>query len=604
MFGWGRARVGAGVIGLALVSFVGCSSSSSQSVTPDGPVVTPDGPAVTPDAPSGAHVTGTAALGGPIAGATVTVKDQTGATASAATDASGKFSVDVGALAGPFLLEVVPPGHAALFGYAPAPGAANVDPYTSLVIDVVYQVHGTTVADGFAALSPSSPAPAAIEVRSVADLAPNMLATWLQAAGVPIATFDVLAGGFSADHTGFDQVIDRTTVTGGTVLITDGATTQTSTITAAASGIVQVSSTTVGPSGTTSTVDATQIPSTPGAQALVTCVEAALDTVKQIVNAKGAGLTDEDVLPLLAPDYLNGGDARTIGAAGFAGNFRGATIDTIVISRVVAVDDGAKIITVDLTLTGSAGGRAASGRIVLPFKQEGSSCLIYGDQRVIKTDHAVQLETRTDSNLIGPDHTYLSINVLTEAPTGTVSDVLITGAPFGVNAVLQKSAFTTSTILRPTPTTTLVYVTDEFDTNPGPQQALPPPGSVFTLTVLRPGLPMVSYSVATTSVSGEAIQYTVSPATHTLADIIGHRLTVTWQLPRTYASTEIQLGASVRDAQTEVFVDGTIDATGTSGTIDIPGSLPTNGATIVGAGMNLTITGPNAERGLVVYGFQ
>lgn len=599
----GGACVGAGVIGLALGFFMGCSSSSNQNVTPDAPAVTPDGPVVTPDAPSGAHVTGTAAMGGPIAGATVTAKDQTGATASATTDASGKFSVDVGALAGPFLLEVAPPGHAALFGYAPAPGAANVDPFTSLVVDLVYQVHGTTVADAFAALSPSSPAPAPIEVQTVASLAPNMLATWLQTAGVPLATFDVMAGGFVADHNGFDQVLDRTTTGGDTVTISDGTTTQTIVLAAAPSGQVTASSTTVGPSGTTSTLDSVQVPGTSGAQALVACAATALDQLKQVVNDKGQALTDQDVLPLFAPDYLNEGGARALGAAGFATNFRGATIATATIDRVVSYDAVAQVIGVDVLLTGSNGGRAASFRTVLFFSEEGSSCLLYGDQRVITMQHPVQLETRTDSNLVGPDMTYLSINVQTDAPTGTISDVFVTGGPFN-DTLLAKNPFTTSEILRPTPTTTLIYVSDGFGDNPGPQTTLPPPGSVFTFTVLRPGVPMVTYSVATTSVSGEAIQYTVSPATHTLANIIGKTLTVTWQLPRTYASTQIQLGGSVRDAQTEVFIDGTIDAGGTSGTIAFPATLPTNGNTVVGAGMNLSITGPNGERGLVVYGFQ
>ena len=92
-------------------------------------------------------------------------------------------------------------------------------------------MHQTTVSDACAALSPSSPAPAAIEVQTVANLAPNMLATSLRAAGVPIPFFDVTAGAFTADHTGFDQAIDHATVSGGTVVITDGTTMQTATIT-------------------------------------------------------------------------------------------------------------------------------------------------------------------------------------------------------------------------------------------------------------------------------------------------------------------------------------------------------------------------------------
>jgi hypothetical protein len=46
------------------------------------------------------------------------------------------------------------------------------------------------------------------------------------------APFDLMAGAFAADHTGFDKVLDRTTISSGAVTVTDGTVTQTSTVSA------------------------------------------------------------------------------------------------------------------------------------------------------------------------------------------------------------------------------------------------------------------------------------------------------------------------------------------------------------------------------------
>jgi hypothetical protein len=443
-------------------------------------------------------------MGGPIAGASITAKDQTGATATATTDSAGKFAIDVGGLAGPFLLKVDPPGTPSLYGVARAPGAANVDPYTDLVTDTVYKVHGTTAANAYAALATSNPVPAPIEVQTVARLAKTMLQKWLQDAGVAFASFDLMAGAYAADHTGFDKVLDQTTISGGAVTITDGTTTQTSTVSASASGLVTVSTTTVAPSGTSSNTDATHVPATPNARAALAAIEAVLAQLQQTINSKGQALTDQDVLPLLAPDFQDSEGTRAIFAASLASNARGATLNDITVDRIVSFDDAAMVITVSTDASFTPGGQTSAFVQKLPFtfKQEGSSWLIYGDQKLIKT--ALQVEMRTDAFSDVAEMTYRSIGVNVRAPTTTITGVTVSGGPFS-NTPLQKSPVTQSRILHPTPTSELTYVTDNFGT-PGPQTSPPPPGTVFTVYATRASGPPLSYTFASTAVPGEAIR--------------------------------------------------------------------------------------------------
>ena len=87
-----------------------------------------------PPTASSPTVVGVAAMGAPIAG-TVTLKDVTGATRAAMTSTAGAFSLDVSGLTPPFfLLAVNIPGTVALYSVAPAPGIANINPLTHLVV--------------------------------------------------------------------------------------------------------------------------------------------------------------------------------------------------------------------------------------------------------------------------------------------------------------------------------------------------------------------------------------------------------------------------------------------------------------------------------------
>ena len=81
-----------------------------------------------------ATVVGVAAMGAPIVG-TVTLKDVVGVTRVATTSAAGAFSLDVSGLTPPFfLLAANAPGTVAFYSIASAPGIANINPLSHLVV--------------------------------------------------------------------------------------------------------------------------------------------------------------------------------------------------------------------------------------------------------------------------------------------------------------------------------------------------------------------------------------------------------------------------------------------------------------------------------------
>jgi hypothetical protein len=247
---------------------------------------------------------------------------------------------------------------------------------------------------------------------------------------------------------------------------------------------------------------------------------------------------------------------------------------------------------------------SATEKLDFTFKQEGSSWLIYGDQKIVRTQHSVQMEMRTDSFPNGPATTYRDINVDLEAPVNTIASATISGGPFSGTA-MPKRALTRTYVLKPTPTTQLSYVTNAFVLNPGPQSSLPAPGTVFTFNITPVSGSPVAYTLTSRGVSGEPISFTVTPATHALAQILGQSLTVTWQLTKTYPADQIVVHSSVLDTQTESTVfEQPFGPGATSATMSFPATMPISGHPIVGAYLNLSIDGPNGERGLVVYNFQ
>ena len=153
-------------------------------------------------------VEGTAAQGAPLAGASVSLRDARGQYAAASTDAAGHFEVPVAGMTAPFLLKVATPDGKTLYGSAADMGTANLDPYSDLLVRDWYAAHG---ADADMAFAGRGPLPDAAGMALLDKTLSGMLADAFAGTGVP-AHFSLLNSSFTADHTGFDRLLDQTRI--------------------------------------------------------------------------------------------------------------------------------------------------------------------------------------------------------------------------------------------------------------------------------------------------------------------------------------------------------------------------------------------------------
>ena len=154
-------------------------------------------------------VDGTAATGAPLSGASVSLRDAHGQYAAASADSTGHFHIPVDGLTAPFLLKAQTPDGHVLYGMASELGTANVDPYTDFLVRDGYALHGVSVDAAFAG---TGAMPAAQDMQSLDRVLTKMLQPALTAAGLDAGHFSVLGTAFTADHTGFDAVLDESQV--------------------------------------------------------------------------------------------------------------------------------------------------------------------------------------------------------------------------------------------------------------------------------------------------------------------------------------------------------------------------------------------------------
>jgi hypothetical protein len=209
-----RSAVLSFLAGLVLVSCGGGGGGGGLADPGSG------GGPVVPPASVGKTLTGTAATGAAIALGTVTLKDSAGSTASTATDASGKFSLDATGLRFPAMLLVQPnvPGAVPLFSAALAAGTVNITPLTTLQ---VFEASGRTdpsslfVGGNFAALNTAS-------LEYGRSIVTSNLEALLATNGVP-AGADPVTTPFNANGEAMDAVVHNVNVvtTGSTPVLTN-----------------------------------------------------------------------------------------------------------------------------------------------------------------------------------------------------------------------------------------------------------------------------------------------------------------------------------------------------------------------------------------------
>ena len=369
------------------------------------------------------NLSGTAATGSPIAGATVTLVDSTGKQVTVQTAANGQYSLSTSGLTPPFLVKVVtasasPNGYGSgttFYGVSDqaSPNVINITPLTDLIIRNWYAAQSTPVGIATAFSNPAAnPLPSVAEVQLIQAVVLDIVQPLLQAQGVSPVGLDLVSGTFAADGKGIDAALDQikpiTYNTAGTTatLTLSPATnvTQATTVTATA-GATQVVTTTSDASGTVSSSDtSTVVPTTPGEAAALTGVETTLNSLAALINSKGTALQASDVAPLIDTSFLNGGATGTQQAKQIVNlAASGMTVNALTVTRIASYEATNNLIGVVGSVESTVNGVTVMSPIGLGanvgmiFKQESNgSWLLYGDQQEAKTQAYIVSQTQND----------------------------------------------------------------------------------------------------------------------------------------------------------------------------------------------------------------
>lgn len=190
------ARFTAALLTIALAACGGGSGGSSQPQTGAGPTIT-----------------GTAATGSPLEGATIVVysKGTAIATLANAVSSTGTYSITLPAgSTGPFIIAAIR-DDIRLYGVRTSStgGVANVTPITSLILARLASNGDPAQLIADVVSNPSAASDTAVNARK-AEIA-TMLQSILQATGQ--TSFDPVSGNFSADGSGYDRMLDSLLVT-------------------------------------------------------------------------------------------------------------------------------------------------------------------------------------------------------------------------------------------------------------------------------------------------------------------------------------------------------------------------------------------------------
>lgn len=190
--GWRRVAPVWALVGAAAIALAACGGGDDDAPPTGGGGGT-----------AKAALTGVAAVGAPIAGATVTVVNVRGETATASTGSDGGYSLEI-AEGAPYGLRVTDAAGQTWYSYAPAAGRANITPLTTLAMADAWGYK--PLADLVAAWQAN--APTAEQVLAAAAKVNANLQAAIQAQGLNAAALNVFTAEFSANGQGLDAVLD------------------------------------------------------------------------------------------------------------------------------------------------------------------------------------------------------------------------------------------------------------------------------------------------------------------------------------------------------------------------------------------------------------
>ncbi len=542
---------------------------------------------------------GTVASGAPISGATVTVTDIHGISQTAVTAGNGAYGIETTGLTPPFLL-LATTGTGSTFYSVSADAAAattvNITPLTDLIIRSWYGAQGDSMDTAFAnPVTYPAPPPTAVAVLGTA--VQNMMQLWLNQAGVTASNFNLISTPFSAGGTGVDAVLDQVSIDPGTgaVLVSDGTTTQNSTlIVSTLDSSVTVSTTTTNTNGTSSSSNATVVPTLPAEQTALDSITALMGNFAHTVTIKGASLSGSDLLPYLDLALLHNGFNRTQLATFFASYLAGRTLSTSVLS-INSIDTTNGLADVVFQLAVSQGGLTSFMAYDFSFKQVSGAWLISGNGRLAEIQVRAMMNTNQGpfGMSSGP---VIEADVI--APQGIVAGAVISGGTWTIATPLTWQGVSMDSGMNMEG-----YELMDFSGQPVPA------GTPFTVVVTPPlSAPTATYTETLNTFTNEPISIT-SPAGTAITDAnLGHPLTVSWTLPKTYAIAQVWMDLETftgptYDQTTKVCkkIGPTLGIASTTAQITFPttcASLPVKIAII-----SLQAIGVNGENSMVYYQF-
>jgi hypothetical protein len=589
-------------------------------------------------------LSGIAATGAPVAGATVTLKDRNGTSRSATTGQNGGYSLEISGLTPPFLVRVQS-GQQALYSTASEEGTLNVHPFTNLIVTAYYEALGQNLGGAFDSLGATTPLPSDLQVRIIADVVGRILAPFLEDAGLDPAQFDLFTSPFTADGTGFDGLLDATTFANDTDYTVDvdndGTPEQETDVTAntTAQQVAFHSSTTDVDGNTSESLEQTPV-AAPGTQdqlaAALTGVETVLTQALAFGSERGSAATPADMAPFVDTQFLdNGYDAAGMAAqlaAFFAEDLpAGSTATLASIDRVISfVDDAdADRLTVftKIRIAPPQGepfvqvlrDATSDQRLGVQFRRQADgSWRFYGNQRQFRVDARVerarrdvvgqgapvdqrQLEVRTQSHVLGS---------IASAVATSVDSLL----PANCNDTNDNSARPlTAASANLTLNANNAGEEDQFElacTYLG-ITAYPPAGTLYSVTTTPSSGAAVTYDAETGSYTDEPVDiFTINgvslqefAAGHPNgASVAGQTLALEVTRPDTFAIVDLSIHAFVENAAQACDgctggedVEGPpLDSRGTSASIAIPATV--DGQPVVNVGITILYEGENGER--------
>jgi hypothetical protein len=550
-----------------------------------------------------AVVSGIAAKGAPIAGASVTLKDSAGNTSTTTTAADGSFSLNSSGFIPPFLLQVQT-ATGSLYSVsadASVSTTINVHPYSDLVVRSWYSAQGVPVDTAFADPM-STPAPDPSTVQILQNTVTSMSQLWLNNAGVDTTQFNLISGSFTANGAGLDQVLDQTTVNlsnpaAPAVTITDGTTTQTSTIAYDTNtSAVNVLSTTQNTNGMSVSTVTAVVPTQSAQQTVLNSINATVTGFITQVNNKGTLLTGDDLLPYLAADLVQDGMNQAQYAAQLASELQvhGTPIASAQIQTINNMDGQTADIVFGINKTQNGVTKTIPRE--LWFENSGGTWLIAGDRKYVGIQIRSEMRTYegTEFGYNGP-----SLSAIVVAPAGTVQGATVTGGGiWNANPLPQLATIVQQPVNL-----------DQFILMQSPLASNPPVGTLFDIAVTPTSGPVVHYSVPSNAFSTENIRI-VSPTDSSLAGAnLGQPLQVSWTLPTTFVVAQLGLtaeafGGNVSNPGTPACLVSPaqpLATNATSATITVPATC--DGQPVQYVTVGITATGSENQNSFAIMGF-